>query len=135
MRKRILLSGLLLILILSACAQSSTEDAQQISVATLEITPQPTPTTGAQCHPQVPQPTPNPTVQAILPPVSDRDWSKGSQEAYVTLIEYGDYQSPFSAAFFPELAKLEADFGDDLQIAYRHYPHDENDKSFHAHFG
>jgi hypothetical protein len=38
------------------------------------------------------QPTPGPTEQSIIPPVSDSDWTQGPEDAKVTIIEYGDFQ-------------------------------------------
>ena len=38
------------------------------------------------------QPTPGPTEQSLVPPVSDQDWTHGPDDAAVTFIEYGDFQ-------------------------------------------
>ena len=37
-------------------------------------------------------PTPNPTMEALFPAVSDEDWVRGPETASVTLIEYSDFQ-------------------------------------------
>ncbi len=37
-------------------------------------------------------PTPNPTMEALFPPVSQEDWARGPETASVTLIEYSDFQ-------------------------------------------
>jgi hypothetical protein len=37
-------------------------------------------------------PTPNPTMEALFPPVSEGDWVRGPETASVTLIEYSDFQ-------------------------------------------
>lgn len=37
-------------------------------------------------------PDPNPTIEAMLPPISDSDHVMGSKQAKVTIIEYSDYQ-------------------------------------------
>jgi hypothetical protein len=37
-------------------------------------------------------PTPNPTLEALFPAVSDEDWVRGPETASVTLIEYSDFQ-------------------------------------------
>lgn len=39
-----------------------------------------------------PQPTPGPTQRSIFPPVSEDDWVQGPQDAYVTILEYADFQ-------------------------------------------
>ena len=37
-------------------------------------------------------PTPDPTLEALFPAVSETDWSRGPETASVTLIEYSDFQ-------------------------------------------
>jgi hypothetical protein len=37
-------------------------------------------------------PTPGPTERSIFPAVSDEDWTQGPSDAYVTILEYGDFQ-------------------------------------------
>jgi len=37
-------------------------------------------------------PTPGPTEQSLVPPLSDEDWVHGPDDAAVTIIEYGDFQ-------------------------------------------
>lgn len=110
------LSALLLILVVfsTACqsatvsptSQPATEDTpEQVSEdkTSTELPPlpevSPTPTTGqtgeldeANCTVVSRQPTPGPTEQSIIPPVSDADWVHGPEDAKVTIIEYGDFQ-------------------------------------------
>lgn len=38
------------------------------------------------------QPTPSPTEQSLIPPVSETDWVSGAKNAKVTIIEYSDFQ-------------------------------------------
>ena len=38
------------------------------------------------------EPTPGPTEQSLIPPVSETDWVHGPEDANVTIIEYGDFQ-------------------------------------------
>lgn len=38
------------------------------------------------------EPTPGPTEQSLIPPVSESDWVHGPEDAKVTIIEYGDFQ-------------------------------------------
>jgi hypothetical protein len=37
-------------------------------------------------------PQPNPTVVALIPPVTDKDWTIGPATARISLLEYSDYQ-------------------------------------------
>ncbi len=59
----------------------------------------PTPTEGqptnqaeANCTVVSREPTPGPTEQSLIPPVSETDWVHGPEDAIVTIIEYGDFQ-------------------------------------------
>jgi hypothetical protein len=36
--------------------------------------------------------SPNPTVESLLSPVADTDWTQGRSDASVTIIEYSDFQ-------------------------------------------
>jgi protein-disulfide isomerase len=50
------------------------------------------------------------------------DHLRGSDEAAVTLVEYGDYQSPACLAAASELMKLRGRFDGELRFAFRHFP-------------
>ena len=71
----------------------------------------------------------DPTVESLLPSVSDKDWLKGADDAYVTIIEYSDFQSPGSAAIVPILERLQAKYPQDVRLAYRHFPLSNHDKA------
>ena len=48
---------------------------------------------------------------------------KGSNSAPVTLEEFGDFQCPPCGLFYPQLKKLEADYGPDkLRVVFRQFP-------------
>ena len=55
-------------------------------------------------------------------PVSARDHVSGGPNAIVTLVEYGDYQCPHCAAAQPNIRRVQAQFGDNLALVYRHFP-------------
>lgn len=54
--------------------------------------------------------------------VSEADWVKGNSQAGVTLIEYGDFQCPACASYFPIVKQLGEEFSENLRIVYRHFP-------------
>lgn len=58
----------------------------------------------------------------LLFAVTEADHVIGAAEAAVTLVEYGDYQCPHCQAAHPVVAALLRRFGDDLRLAYRHFP-------------
>ena len=53
---------------------------------------------------------------------SERDHVRGSAEATVTLLEYGDFMAPSCMEAAPVLRELASRFGDDLRFAFRHFP-------------
>lgn len=54
--------------------------------------------------------------------VSAADWSMGPANAAVTVLEYGDFECPFSAAAAPVLEALVAEYRGALRLVYRHFP-------------
>ena len=50
------------------------------------------------------------------------DWTQGPNGAPVVLIEYGDFQCPACGTYHILLKQLQKDFGDKMQLVYRHFP-------------
>jgi|APSaa5957512622_1039677.scaffolds.fasta_scaffold02418_6 cyclophilin family peptidyl-prolyl cis-trans isomerase/protein-disulfide isomerase len=67
-------------------------------------------------------PTPAASEGSLFPPVNDSDMARGDENATVTLIEYGDFQDPPSAAFAAVLAELAEKYPEELQIVFRDFP-------------
>jgi len=61
---------------------------------------------------------------SVTPPLSDQDHVRGDPCAIVTLIEYGSYQCPHSAAIQPALARLLKRYPTGLRHVFRHFPLD-----------
>ncbi|HEY0343321.1 MAG TPA: Na+/H+ antiporter NhaA [Solirubrobacteraceae bacterium] len=55
-------------------------------------------------------------------PDPERDHVRGSNDAPVTLVEYGDYECPYCGQAELVIRELLADFGDDLRYVWRHLP-------------
>ncbi|WP_413288824.1 DsbA family protein [Bdellovibrio sp. HCB337] len=55
-------------------------------------------------------------------PVSDEDHGQGSENAKITIVEYGDFQCPFCGKAYPMVKRLQRDFGKDLRFIFRHFP-------------
>ena len=53
---------------------------------------------------------------------AERDHIRGSDEAPVTLVEYGDYQCPYCGRAEVVIRELLEMFGDDLRYVWRHLP-------------
>jgi cyclophilin family peptidyl-prolyl cis-trans isomerase/protein-disulfide isomerase len=132
--KHILGLVLLSAILLSACGQSITATPAQSYRPTL------TPTLVSSiaraaidhapgCTVKTTQSKANPTVQSLLPAVTKEDWAKGPAEAFVTFIEYCDFQGAGCAKLVPVLAQLQNKYPKDLRIVYRHFPLSNNDKA------
>jgi len=57
-----------------------------------------------------------------IAPVTKDDWSRGPEDARITIVEFSDTECPFCQKFHPELQKLIATYPDDVRWVYRHYP-------------
>jgi protein-disulfide isomerase len=61
------------------------------------------------------------TVNTSAMPVAE-DRLYGNIGAKVSLVEYGDFQCPACAAYWPAVMQLKAQYPNDLVVAYRHFP-------------
>jgi Na+/H+ antiporter NhaA/protein-disulfide isomerase len=52
----------------------------------------------------------------------ERDHARGSPDAPVTLLEYGDYECPYCGIAEEAIRELLVSFGDDLRYVWRHLP-------------
>lgn len=59
---------------------------------------------------------PDPTV------IVEQDHVKGQADSRVVLVEYGDFQCPACAGFYPLLKQAEQEFGDRVSFVFRHFP-------------
>ncbi len=79
------------------------------------------------------RPRPPPTVEKnagkapIALPILETDPARGDARALVTLVEFGDYQDPFTARLESTLRTLSKKYGSDLRIVWKDYP-----LAFHA---
>jgi len=114
MIKKIITLSVLLLVFLAACqstpASPTSSPEEQVQPGQPdEVTPSPelpplpevspTPTEDLSANPAEAnctvvsrEPTPGPTEQSLIPPVSETDWVHGREDANVTIIEYGDFQ-------------------------------------------
>jgi len=122
----------LMILLLTACAGDSTPVAepQTAPLATPPAIAHPptatveealTPITNAICVAEAPNPTPPAEIVEIFSP-QEEDWSKGPEDAAVTIVEYADFQCPYCATAGPVLLELQSLYPNDVRFIYRHFP-------------
>jgi protein-disulfide isomerase len=55
-------------------------------------------------------------------PIGLRDHIRGSADAPVILLEYGDFQCPYCGAAHPEVEQVRKRLGKRLAFVYRHFP-------------
>jgi protein-disulfide isomerase len=56
------------------------------------------------------------------PPGADPPYVRGNPRAPVLLEEFADFQCPSCGAYYPELKKIENEFGDNLRVVFRERP-------------
>lgn len=54
--------------------------------------------------------------------ITDKDRGLGPPDAPVTVLEYGDFECPYSARARPELKALVEEYPDMIRLVYRHFP-------------
>ncbi len=55
-------------------------------------------------------------------PVSERDHSQGSATAVVTLVQYGDYECPYTRLSTHVVRALQQQLGEQLRFVFRNFP-------------
>lgn len=58
----------------------------------------------------------------LIPPLKTDDHIRGPAHALVTVVEYGDFECPYSRDAFEIQKRLQIDFGDQIRFAFRHFP-------------
>ena len=58
----------------------------------------------------------------LTPSVSPADHSAGSEDAPVTLVEFGDYECPHCGAAHPIVQEIQKRLGPNLRFAFRNFP-------------
>jgi protein-disulfide isomerase len=54
--------------------------------------------------------------------ITEHDHVEGEAAAAVTLVEYGDFECPYSRAALKTIQALQREFGRDLRVVFRHFP-------------
>jgi cyclophilin family peptidyl-prolyl cis-trans isomerase/protein-disulfide isomerase len=106
------------IFILSACA-AKTETPTAVDLVEPVIIDTPTP--AVSCSSITAESTPAPSVDSYFPPVSQADFSFGSADAPVTIIEYCDFQSEACRNMASTIGELMRNH-DDVHFVFRPLP-------------
>lgn len=73
--------------------------------------------------PQPTTPTPSAGGQVNIT-LSDDDWVKGNPDAPITVVEFSDLECPFCKRFHPTVEQLLAEYPNEVNWVYRHFPLD-----------
>jgi protein-disulfide isomerase len=58
----------------------------------------------------------------LTPPVGPHDHVAGSDDAPVTLVEYGDYECPYCGMAYPIVKRAQHELGRQLRFVFRNFP-------------
>jgi formate-nitrite transporter family protein len=58
----------------------------------------------------------------LTPPISERDHTKGPEDAPVTLVEYGDYECPYCGMAYRVVKSAQQELGKQLRFVFRNFP-------------
>ncbi len=58
----------------------------------------------------------------LVVPVSERDHRQGPETAAVTLVQYGDYECPYTRQSTTIVRAIQQQLGDQLRFVYRNFP-------------
>ena len=58
----------------------------------------------------------------LKPPVSIQDHVSGNMDAFIELVEYGDYQCPYCRRAYPIVKVIQERLGNDLKFVFRNFP-------------
>jgi protein-disulfide isomerase len=61
-------------------------------------------------------------VAHLATPVTDEDHAQGPQDAAVTLLQYGDYECPYTRMSRHSIHALQREYPDTLRFVFRHFP-------------
>ena len=58
----------------------------------------------------------------LATPVTDEDHAQGPLDAAVTLLQYGDYECPYTRMSRHSIHALQREYRDTLRFVFRHFP-------------
>lgn len=107
---------------LSSCAPSIPPSIPSaVPTPATIILPTPPPTQPA-CTSITLEPTPGPDVPSLFPSVSGADYSRGAEDAAVTILVYNDFQCT-NCNYLPMSQRLLEEHAGDVRFVYRSYPY------------
>jgi protein-disulfide isomerase len=86
------------------------------TIAVNQPSPTPPSVPSAPTQPAAPSPL------AVPPINASNDHIRGSKDAKVAVIQYSDFECPFSKRVQPTYKQIEEKYGDKVMVVYRHFP-------------
>ena len=108
-----------IILMLSSCVAPSTPVEE---IPTTRPTVTSIPKLSSPCTSLSAVPTPGPDSPSIFPPITPSDHSRGSEEAIVTIMVYGDLQDGTSGSFAGIVKRLQTELPNGIRFVSRVFP-------------
>src|ERR1700758_1518368 len=65
------------------------------------------------------------TSAKLATPITEDDHAQGPATAAVTLVQYGDYECPYTRLSRHSVHQLQREFADNLRFVFRHFPLEE----------
>lgn len=122
MQKTFLFFLFIVIFLLTSCAPSTPPGIPDaVPTALTLIIPTPPPTEPA-CASLNLEPTPGPEIPSLFPPVSAADYTRGPENAPVTIVIYDDFQCT-DCNYLPMSQELLENHAGDVRFVYRYYPY------------
>lgn len=137
MRKSWLLTLLAAAVLLTACGQTAAPADESTPTAAVDAAAVPTKIATPEgepmaCTPYSLLPNPSDPASLNLPAINADDWSRGPQDASMTIVIYSDFQCPACSEAGPALRQLEEENPERVRVIYRHYPLEQHDKALLA---
>lgn len=119
---------LLLSISMVSCGRSPASTPQISTVPATIVIP-----TQSTCITVASEPTPGPETPSVFPPVTEADHTRGPSDALITILDYSDYQDPYSAALAEVTRQLFEENLNTIRLVSRPFPiHIVNDKAAYA---
>ena len=64
-------------------------------------------------------------MQRLATPITEDDHTQGPSNAAITLVQYGDYECPYTRLSRRSVHELQQEFSDRMRFVFRHFPLEE----------
>jgi cyclophilin family peptidyl-prolyl cis-trans isomerase/protein-disulfide isomerase len=122
MQKSFLSFVFIIIFLLSACGPTALPATPSAAPTIPTLIIPTSPPTQPACTTINLEPTPGPETPSLFPPVSEADYTRGPEDAVVTILVYNDFQCA-DCNYLPTSQLLFENNPEDVRVVYRYYPY------------